>query len=181
MSSDEITPLPVGTLAPDFLLPDVLSQGSIKLSALRGQIVVISFWSMECPWSRHYDGYLAGLPTAWGDQDVRLLLIDSNLNETVEAMRQLAGEIGMPGPLLHDADCAVANDYGALTTPHIFIVDQTGKLAYQGAIDDRNFRQKEATVNYLDAAVEALLAGRAPDPAETPAYGCTIVRHGVEE
>lgn len=181
MSSDDIIPLSVGAPAPDFSLPDVLSQGSIKLSALQGHVVVINFWSVECPWSRHYDAYLAGLPAAWDDQDVRLLLIDSNLNESIEVMRQLAGEVGMPGPLLHDADCAVANAYGALTTPHIFIVDQAGKLAYQGAIDDRNFRQREATVNYLDAAVEALLAGRSPDPAETPAYGCTIVRHGMEE
>jgi len=74
----------------------------------------------------------------------------------------------------------VADAYGAQTTPHAFLIGSDGRLLYQGAVDDRSFRQRQATTNYLDAAVSALLAGRSPDPASTPAYGCTLVRYMAE-
>jgi hypothetical protein len=75
-----------------------------------------------------------------------------------------------------DEECAVADLYGALTTPHIFIVDRGGLLAYCGAIDDRSFRRRQATVNYVEAALAALQAGARPEPAQTDPYGCALVR-----
>jgi hypothetical protein len=75
-----------------------------------------------------------------------------------------------------DAQGQVADLYGAITTPHVFILDREGILRYQGAVDNITFRKREATHFFLQEAVEALLAGRLPQPAETPAYGCTIVR-----
>ena len=71
----------------------------------------------------------------------------------------------------------VADLFGAQTTPHFFVLDQQGVLRYRGALDDVTFRQREPKNYYLHEAVQALLAGRLPEPAETPAYGCTIVRH----
>ena len=67
--------------------------------------------------------------------------------------------------------------YGSLTTPHIFVIDREGKLRYQGAFDDVTFRQREPTRFYLKDALDALLAGRQPEPAQTTPYGCSIVRH----
>jgi hypothetical protein len=77
---------------------------------------------------------------------------------------------------LHDSQGLVA-EHGAQTTPHLFLIDPGGFLRYQGAFDDVTFRQRTPTQAYLYQAVEALLAGRLPDPAETPAYGCAIVRY----
>jgi hypothetical protein len=70
----------------------------------------------------------------------------------------------------------VADQYVALTTPHFFVIDEQGILRYQGALDDVTFRKPTPTHNYLHDAVEAVVAGARPQPAETPAYGCAIVR-----
>jgi hypothetical protein len=68
--------------------------------------------------------------------------------------------------------------YGAKATPHFFVIDGDGLLRYSGAFDDVTFRQRTPTHTYLKDAVEAVLRGEAPNPAQTPAYGCAIA---VEE
>jgi hypothetical protein len=59
----------------------------------------------------------------------------------------------------------------------VFVIDEEGLLRYQGAFDDVTFRQPEPTRNYLYSAVEAVLAGERPEPAEAPSYGCTVMYH----
>ncbi len=88
----------------------------------------------------------------------------------------MADAYGMGGPILHDPGALVADLYGAIATPHLFVISPAMTVIYQGAVDDRSFRQPEPTTNYLDAAVQALMVGGLPAVAETPAYGCTIVR-----
>lgn len=160
---------------PGFALVD-LDGTTHRLADYAGEIVVLDFWSAECPWSRYYDGWLVQRAGDWARDGVRLLAIASNVNETAAFLRETVAERGITFPVLLDAGSIVADLYGAVTTPHIFVVEQSGKLAYQGAIDDRSFRRREASVNYLDQAIAALLAGRQPDPASSAPYGCTIVR-----
>ncbi len=114
----------------------------------------------------------------WQD-DVVLLPVAANQIETPEAMAEAARARRLPFVLL-DSQHRVADLYDAVTTPHVFIVDREGILRYRGAVDDVSFRQRRPTRFYLDEAVEALLAGHFPPIAETPAYGCTIVREAVE-
>jgi peroxiredoxin len=175
-SIGEITPLAVGSDAPDFTLSDVLSGVPLSLSDLRGGVIVLNFWSGECDWSRRYDDYFAERTDQWADKGVRLIHINSNANESATDTDRIAHDLDIMVPILDDTDNAVADAYGATTTPHVFVITTDGHLAYQGAVDDTNFRQKEATVNYLDAAVAAALAGREPAVTATPSYGCTIVR-----
>jgi hypothetical protein len=110
----------------------------------------------------------------WG-QDVQLLSIAANRNESVQTVGKVAHARRLPAVLL-DAEQVVADLYEAVTTPHAFVVDREGILQYRGAIDDVTFRQRKVTRFYLEEAVEALLAGQVPELQETPAYGCTIVR-----
>lgn len=79
--------------------------------------------------------------------------------------------------VLQDLDCKVANDYAAQTTPHAFVIDAGGVLRYQGAVDDVTFRKRNPERFYVADALLALLDGRLPDVQETPAYGCSIIRH----
>jgi len=81
----------------------------------------------------------------------------------------------MPGILI-DAQHVVADQYDAMTTPHVFVLDHEGILRYRGAVDDVTFRRRAATQFFLRDAVESLLQGKLPELNETPAYGCTIVR-----
>jgi peroxiredoxin len=168
----------IGAPAPEFALP-IINGGhdrTVRLSELRGQVVVIDFWSHECPWSRRYDPYFAERVSQWAGQGVHFFAINSNANETDEAVRAMLVEHDLPFTVLRDAGNLVADAYGAVTTPHVYVVDRDGKLFYRGAVDDRTFRQQEATVNYLDEALNTLLSGNSPAQAETQARGCTIVR-----
>lgn len=172
----DIQPLQAGTLAPTFTLRDVLSGENVSLERLRGQIVILDFWSVECPWSRRYDDYFLERASAWSGVGIWLLFIDSNANEAEYEMQDLAEELGITHPVLCDRGNRIADAYGAIATPHLFVLDANGAIVYQGAIDDQSFRQQAPTMNYLDAAVEALQRGEAPDPANTSPYGCALVR-----
>jgi peroxiredoxin len=162
--------------APNFSLPDL--QGRTRhLSDQLGQIVVLNFWSAECPWVQRVDGSLTHLRSTW-PPDVVYWPIASNVNESPEEIAAAAALREMPIVLL-DGEQSVADLYRAVTTPHFFVIDHEGMLRYSGAYDDVSFRQREATRSYLEQAVAALLEERQPDPAETPPYGCAMVRHSV--
>jgi peroxiredoxin len=163
--------------APDFALPDLKGE-LVQLSRLRGKIVILNFWSCECPHSDRTDRQLMAMCVQWGD-DVVMLPIASNRIESIEAIEQAALARHLPTVLL-DAEHRVADLYAAQTTPHVFLIGPDGMLRYAGAMDDVSFRQKRPTRFYLDEAVEALLAGRLPEVAEIPAYGCSIVREALE-
>ena len=166
--------------APDFTLSDL--NGNIHhLADYRGDVVILNFWSAECPWSERTDRELIPALTRWstvsGNDNVSrviLLSIAPNANEPSQTLAAAAGERGIPLVLL-DADHQITEIYGAQTTPHLFVIDSAGILRYQGAFDDVTFRQRTPTRHYLKDAVDALLRGDAPDPSESPAYGCSIV------
>ncbi len=163
----------VGQPAPEFSLPD-LEGREHRLSAARGQIVVLNFWSASCPHAERTDRLIAELAQGWRGRVV-VWPIASNANETAQEIRQAAEARGLPLVLI-DARHTVADAYGAVTTPHLYVVDTQGMLRYAGAPDDVTFRQRTPARHYLADAVAALLAGQDPEPAETPGYGCVIVR-----
>ena len=161
-------------LAPEFTLPDL--DGRIHmLSDYRGRIVIVNFWSAECPHSDRFDTDITTRLAQWG-ADVALLSVASNANEPDGVLMATARRRKIP-VLLRDADQSVADRYGAQTTPHAFVIDRQGILRYRGAVDDVAFRQRIATKFYLNDAVEALLAGQVPEVTETQPFGCTIVRY----
>jgi hypothetical protein len=159
--------------APDFELPD-LQRELHTLRQYRGRIVILNFWSAECPHSERIDHHLLGLLPGW-EGEVVLLSIAANRNEPIQMLEQTARARRLP-TILVDAQQVVSDLYEAVTTPHVFVVDREGILRYRGAADDVTFRQRQATHFFLQEAVEALLAGRLPEVTETPAYGCAIVR-----
>ncbi len=159
--------------APDFSLPD--TEGQVHhLSQYRDRILIINFWSCECPHSERTDIAIMAKFIQWHDQ-VAMLSIASNRNESAQAVKEVAAMRGLPTVLL-DADCLVANLYEAQATPHVFVIDRESVLRYRGAVDDVTFRKRTPSRFFLDEAVESLLKGRFPVLTESPAYGCTIVR-----
>lgn len=159
--------------AVDFELPDL--QGNLhRLSDLRGRIVILNFWSCECPHSARADGLLLKWLEEWGGE-VELLAIASNRNESAQSVEEAARSRNLPKVLI-DAGHIVADLYEAVTTPHAYLVDRDGILRYRGAVDDVTFRHRTATRFFLKEAVDALREGHLPALTETPAYGCAIVR-----
>jgi peroxiredoxin len=145
------------------------------LEEQRGNVVILNFWSAECPWSERADRLLSDYRQAWGEQVV-VWTIAANENEGLAMVRRQAAERHLR-VVLRDEKNRVADLYGAQTTPHFFVIDGEGVLRYQGALDDVTFRVRQPTREFLRPAVETVLAGRRPDPALTPGYGCAILRH----
>ncbi len=164
----------IGQPAPDFTLPD-LEGNPHALKDYRGRVVVLNFWSAECPWVERADRELVGTLSSWRER-VALLPIAANANESGELLARVAVERGLPR-VLHDAEQKVADLYQMEVTPCLFVIDGEGVLRYRGAFDDVTFRQRVPTRKYLIEAVEAILAGSTPNPAETPPYGCAIMKY----
>lgn len=159
--------------APDFCLPDL--DGKIHcLKDYRGKVVLINFWSAECPQSARVDEAMAAKEESFASQVV-FIRIAANKNESVEELKQAASGRGA-SMVLRDDKQEVADLYAAQTTPHCYLVDANGLLRYQGAFDDVSFRQRNATQQYAITALEAILDGHEPQPSETAPSGCTIVR-----
>ncbi len=165
----------INRFAPDFTLP-ALSGGRLSLSDWRGQIVVMTFWSAECPWSRRADVLMVYRSLSWSPKGVRLLGIAANADETDLEILHEAENRGVKYPIALDLERSVADAYKAQTTPHFFVMDRRGVIRYTGALDDANFKQPRPKVIYLDRAVTALLDNRNPEPAVTLPFGSSLVR-----
>ena len=164
----------INHLAPEFTLPDL--DGRIHmLSDYRGRIVIVNFWSAECPHSERFDMDITTCLAHWG-ADVALLSIASNANETDKMISGVARR-RKTLVVFRDADQLVADRYGARTTPHAFLVDRQGILRYCGAVDDVTFRKLKPTRFYLKEAVDALFANCLPEVTEVQPFGCSIVRY----
>ena len=159
--------------APDFELPDLYGNPH-RLSDQRGKIVIVNFWSCECPHSERTDRSTMACLVQWGGA-VAMLSIAANRSETISSVAEVVNARRLPKVLV-DAEHVVADLYEAVSTPHVFVVDRDGSLRYRGAVDDVTFRKRQVTRFFLKEVVEALLEGHLPTLTETPAYGCAIVR-----
>jgi len=174
----------VGAPAPEFTLTDLDGRPQ-ALSALRGRIVVLEWVNPECPFVRkHYEsGNLPRLQKAATADGVVWLSVNSARDgaqgdydrAAVAAWAQATG--AAPTAYLRDRDGAVGRLYGARTTPHLFVIDAAGTLAYAGAID--SIRSADAAdiadaTNYVTAALDALKSGRPVAKPSTQPYGCPV-------
>ncbi len=164
----------VGEAAPDFTLVDETG-ASHTLSSYAGQTVVLEWLNPECPYVvRHYAAdTMENLAATLGDDVVWLSVNSSHFNTAEDSQAFKAAE-GFAYPTLLDTDGTVGHLYGARTTPHMYVIDGEGVLAYSGAIDDNPRGSLDAPTNYVAAAVAALAAGERPSPSSTEPYGCSV-------
>lgn len=167
----------IGKPAPDFALKD-LDGKEHKLSSYKGKVVVLEWANSECPVCKnHYKAKtMQNTFNAFKDKGVVWLVIDSsNFAETKkDSITKWWKDQGTPFAYLLDAPGKVGRSYGAKTTPHMFVIDKNGNLAYAGAIDDNKDGDKKTPKNYVSEAVTALLAGSAVPTAKTDPYGCSV-------
>jgi peroxiredoxin len=168
----------VGEAAPAFTLTDTDGK-TVNLSDYKGKIVVLEWFNPDCPVVQmHYKaGTMAKTQAAFAGKDVTWLSINSGGAGKEGAGKQRNADAKkdwkMTNPVLIDEAGTVGHLYGATNTPHMFVIDKTGTLAYAGAIDDGN-PGKAGKTNYVENAVNALLKGESVSPATTKAYGCGV-------
>ena len=166
----------VGEAVPDFQLKDTSGQEH-RLSGYQGKIVMLHFWSATCPFVIRYDERLKQIANDYSNHGVVVLGIDSNSNETLDQVKKVAAIRKINYPILIDPGNQVADQFGAITTPHVFILDKEGKLVYEGAVDDQGWSEENpVTKQYAREALDAMLAGSAVPTPETKSVGCTVKR-----
>lgn len=168
----------IGKPAPDFTLKDADGK-EYKLSSLKGKVVILEWTNHECPVvnrchkAKSMSDTLAkfkGKPVVW-------LAIDSShfCQEKFESVRKWAEQQKLEYPILLDAAGRVGHNYQAKTTPHLFVIDQKGVLAYKGALDNDPYGNKEeGKQNYVVEAVNSLLQGSTIVTTTTKSYGCSV-------
>lgn len=140
-----------------------------------GDVTVILFLSTVCPISKAYTDRIQGLFSRYAGKPVRFVLLNSNVNETEEETRVYSQDAGFPVALRQDASNVIADRYNARLTPEAVLLDDTGKVRYQGAIDDAR-NPARVKVEALRQAIDAVLA-KQPVPLESlRAFGCSIKR-----
>lgn len=170
--------LSIGATAPNFALQD-LSGTTRRLADHRGKskAIVLLWFSAECPICRKYEDRVQALYDEFKGQSVTFYTINSNKGETVASIRARMKARKLTFPVLKDPGNKVADDYGAQATPEVFILDGQLKLRYHGAIDNSEQADKvDPEKRYARRAIQALLAGRKPNPERVRGLGCAIDR-----
>jgi peroxiredoxin len=181
----------IGLPAPDFALPD--TDGKVlKLSSLRGRIVILEWFNPDCPFVRHAHtkGPLKDLAKRVSNDKLIWLSINSNApgkqGHGVERNRSAKQEYGMTNRLLLDESGKTGQAYGALKTPHLFVINASGLLVYRGGLDNAPIgvvdndrphapgNPANALERYLENALADLAHNLPVQLADTPAYGCTV-------
>jgi peroxiredoxin len=171
-------------VAPGFTLKD-LDGNEHSLSDFKGKIVVLEWTNFGCPFvKKHYGpGNMQALQEKYTGKGVVWLTVCSSAPGKqgyfkMEDWPAKAAEMKMAATaVLPDPDGKVGKLYGAKTTPHMFVIDEDGGIAYQGAIDDnRSWDPKtiKGATNYVAEALDALLAGEEVKTAKTNPYGCSV-------
>ncbi|MBN1264655.1 MAG: thioredoxin family protein [Anaerolineales bacterium] len=170
--------LKLGEKAPVFKLPDTAGKEH-SLADYPDQLVGVIFSCNHCPYVRSWEDRMVEIQADYADKGVQLLAINANDAHTYPAdsysgMKRRVQEKDFNFPYLRDETQDIAMAFAAERTPEVFLFDQEGKLAYHGAIDDNYDEPENVKQHYLRDALDSLLSGEVPDPAETRAIGCTI-------
>jgi thiol-disulfide isomerase/thioredoxin len=183
-----VKPLPLGSAPPDFDLPGVDGRNHSLKEFSGAKILVVLFTCTHCPTAQAYQERVKQIVSDYKAKGVAVVAIMPNdpqsvrldelgytdLSDTFEEMKIRAADQKFNYPYLFDGENEkVSLLYGPAATPQAFVFDESRKLRYSGRIDDS---EREALVKTRDlrSALDALLAGREPDPNQTKTFGCSI-------
>ena len=146
----------------------------------KDKLVVVDFWSINCPWSIKAEPKLLALHEEYREKGVVFLAINSNKTEhdwdaenPFEEIEKYVRKNEITYPILIDKNNVVADQFGGLTTPHLYVINK-GVIAYNGGLDDNPGGEPEN--EYLRTALDEILAGKAVTTAKTKPKGCSIKR-----
>ncbi len=175
--------LTIGDKAPMSKVKMAGIDGSSKsledLISKNGLLVVFS--CNTCPFVVAWEDRYNDLDALCKKNGIGMVLINSNEarragDDSMDKMKKHAKDFAYTMPYVVDEKSAVANAFGARTTPHVYLFDKDLKLAYTGLIDDNHRDKDAATKRFLNDAIQNMASGKKIDPAETKSIGCSIKR-----
>jgi len=140
-----------------------------------GKVTVLTFFSAHCPCQAIHDPRLAQLASEYQTQGVQFFAIDSEDGSSLEADKQEVERRHYPFPILRDEGGRLAKALDVHFATGTVIVDSQGTVRYRGGIDTDKRRLHEDAKPYLKGAIDAVLAGRDPQPAEPKSLGCYLL------
>ena len=180
MALTESTMLELGTAAPDFALPDVVTGEIVRRDDFRGQQgLLVMFICTHCPYVKHIETGLAKLGEDYAGK-LGIVAISSNDAETYPddspaGLKRQAETMGFEFPYLYDESQQVARAYRAACTPDIYLFDIEMKLVYRGQFDgSRPGNGVPVTGKDLRAALDLVLRGEKPGTDQLASIGCNI-------
>ena len=172
--------LELGTPAPEFSLPDVVSGRTVTLESFAAsKALLVMFMCRHCPFVVHVQGELASIGKDYGAKGVGIVAISANdavtyPDDKPERLKEQAAEQGFTFPYCYDETQQVAKAYRAVCTPDFFLFDANRRLVYRGQLDDTRPGKGTPDGRDLRAALDAVLAGRPVNPDQRPSVGCGI-------
>jgi hypothetical protein len=153
--------------------------GPLAFEDLDGRPVVVApgepaatlvwFWSTLCPCVEQCEARIVALIRDYAPRGVRFVAVTANEDDDPERVRALLSKLRSPYPVWRDRGAREAARLGIHASASVAVLDRGGRLRYRGAIDDR---LEGPTVHHARDALDAVLAGREPVPAEVASYGC---------
>lgn len=181
MAFTESNMIDLGTMAPDFTLPDTVSGKDISFSDVKGENgTLVIFLCNHCPYVIHINEELVKLCNDYASKGIGSVGISSNdvenyPDDSPEKMKIHAETEKYPFPYLYDEDQSVAKAYDAACTPDFYLFDGAGKLYYRGRLDDsRPKSDTPLTGKDLRDAIDNMLAGQETPKLQYPSGGCNI-------
>ena len=181
MARTESTMLALGTLAPDFQLPDAVSGEIISLESFaQKKALLVMFICKHCPFVIHVQHQLSSLGKDYQNTDLGIVAISANdavkyPDDSPENLKQMAEELGFTFPVCYDESQEVAKSYTAACTPDFFLFDGDRHLLYRGQLDDsRPSTNIPVTGRDLRQAIDSILGGKPVNSDQKPSLGCNI-------
>ncbi|AJE46831.1 thioredoxin family protein [Celeribacter indicus] len=180
MPKTESRPVELGTVAPEFRLPDASGRLHALSDYAQSPALLVAFISNRCPYVLGIREAFAAFARANAPRGLQVIAINSNdpehyPEEALDRLGQEAEAVGYGFPYLKDYDQEVARAYDAACTPDFFLFDAGRRLAYHGQFDGfRPGNDVPVTGSDLQAAVDAVLSGAAPTARQIPSIGCNI-------
>ena len=181
MSLTPSTMLPLGTPAPDFHLPDVVSGTTVSLGKFAdAKALLVMFICAHCPFVKHVQAELAKLGQDYAGKGVGIVAISANdvanyPNDAPDKLKAMAQQLGFTFPLCYDETQETAKAYTAACTPDFFLFNAQQQLVYRGQLDDsRPGNDQPITGKDLRAAIDAVLADHEVSTQQKPSMGCNI-------
>jgi len=182
MAAVPSTMMPLGTIAPEFALPEIISGKIVSLSELKSEKgTLVMFICNHCKYVKHIHGKLVELLHDAISRGLSVAAISSNdvvnfPEDAPELMKKQATEFGYKFPYLYDESQDVAKAYDAACTPDFFLFDGSLKLVYRGQFDNArpSLTDVKVTGNDLKNAIDALLSNKPINQEQIPSIGCNI-------
>lgn len=174
----------IGDKAPEFSgIPAYAPNGeqtSLSLSDIKEDVVVLVFLGNHCPAVQAADDRIIDFANDYKDKPVKLVAVSVNDvdQDRLPGIKDHMKEKKINYAYGYDESQAIGRAYGATNTPHFFVLDKERKIRYIGSMDDNVMNEAKVSKHYLRDAVDALLAGKAPEVQETRPQGCGVKYKG---